>query len=83
MFTFAPGLENGPGPDGLYGFAAGSLRGNYRPLNDGGLVVANPPQEPNQAYSWLVLPDFSVLSFVDTFDLQAHHPHNVHQDKYA
>lgn len=51
MFTFAPGLENGPGPGGLYGFVAGSLRANYRPLNDGGLVVANPPQEPNQAYS--------------------------------
>ncbi|WP_298470611.1 glycoside hydrolase family 68 protein [uncultured Psychrobacillus sp.] len=69
-FTFAPGLTNGPGPDGLYGFVAGSLRGNYQPLNSGGLVIANPVSEPNQAYSWLVLPDFSVLSFIDTFDLQ-------------
>ncbi|MGM9943620.1 MAG: glycoside hydrolase family 68 protein, partial [Lysinibacillus sp.] len=69
-FTFAPGLTNGPGPDGLYGFVAGSLRGNYQPLNSGGLVIANPVQEPNQAYSWLVLPDFSVLSFVDTYNLR-------------
>ena len=69
-FTFAPGLENGPGPDGLYGFVAGSLRGNYMPLNNGGLVVANPIEEPNQAYSWLVLPDFSVLSFIDAYNLQ-------------
>ncbi len=69
-FTFAPGLTNGPGPDGLYGFVAGSLRGNYQPLNGGGLVVANPISEPNQAYSWLVLPDFSVLSFIDNFNLQ-------------
>ncbi|MBP3041640.1 glycoside hydrolase family 68 protein [Bacillaceae bacterium Marseille-Q3522] len=69
-FTFAPGLEPGPGPDGLYGFVASSLRGNYVPLNDGGLVVANPPEEPFQAYSWLVLPDFTVTSFIDNFNLQ-------------
>ena len=31
-----------------------SLRGDYRPLNGGGLVVTNPPTEPHQAYSWLV-----------------------------
>ena len=65
--TFAPGVT---GPDGLYGFVAGSLRGNYRPLNNSGLVVSNPPSEPYQAYSWLVLPDFSVLSFIDNFNLQ-------------
>lgn len=69
-FTFAPGLVPGPGPDGLYGFVASRLRGNYVPLNDGGLVLANPPQEEYQAYSWLVLPDFSVLSFIDNFNLQ-------------
>ena len=69
-FTFAPGLIPGPGPDGLYGFVASRLRGNYVPLNDGGLVLANPPQEEYQAYSWLVLPDFSVLSFIDQFNLQ-------------
>lgn len=65
--TFAPGVT---GPDGLYGFVAGSLRGNYLPLNESGLVVSNPPSEPFQAYSWLVLPDFSVLSFIDNFNLQ-------------
>jgi levansucrase len=70
QFTFAPGLVPGPGPDGLYGFVAGTLRGNYVPLNNGGLVVANPPQEPFQAYSWWVLPDFTVLSFIDNFNLQ-------------
>ncbi|MGG3572363.1 glycoside hydrolase family 68 protein [Bacillus gobiensis] len=69
-FTFAPGLEPGPGPDGLYGFVADALRGDYIPLNDGGLVITNPPQEPFQAYSWLVLPDFTVLSFIDNFNLQ-------------
>ncbi len=65
--TFAPGVS---GPDGLYGFVAGTLRGNYVPLNSSGLVVSNPLSEPFQAYSWLVLPDFSVLSFIDNFDLQ-------------
>ncbi|MGM9943619.1 MAG: glycoside hydrolase family 68 protein [Lysinibacillus sp.] len=65
--TFAPGVT---GPDGLYGFVARSLRGNYRPLNNSALVISNPPSEPYQAYSWLVLPDFSVLSFIDNFDLQ-------------
>lgn len=69
-FTFAPGLIPGPGPDGLYGFVASRLRGNYVPLNDGGLVIGNPPQEPSQAYSWFVLPDLSVISFIDNFDLQ-------------
>ena len=69
-FTFAPGLKTGPGPDGLYGFVASSLRGNYIPLNQSGLVIANPPQEPFQAYSWFVLPDLSVISFIDNFNLQ-------------
>lgn len=65
-FTFAPGLE---GPDGLYGFVANNLFGNYVPLNGSGLVIANPPQEPFQAYSWLVLPDLTVESFVNYFNL--------------
>ncbi|MDF2804350.1 MAG: lsc [Anaerocolumna sp.] len=69
-FTFAPGLTPGPGPDGLYGFVASSLRGNYVPLNESGLVIGNPPQEPFQAYSWFVLPDLSVISFIDNFNLQ-------------
>ncbi|WP_345243709.1 glycoside hydrolase family 68 protein [Pontibacillus salipaludis] len=65
-FTFAPGLD---GPDGLYGFVANDFRGNYVPLGEGGLVVANPPEEPFQAYSWIVLPDLSTLSFINYYNL--------------
>ncbi|MFB4168851.1 glycoside hydrolase family 68 protein [Virgibacillus sp. JSM 102003] len=67
QFTFAPGLD---GPDGLFGFAANDLFGDYVPLNEGGLVIANPPEQPFQAYSWIVLPDFSVESFVNYFNLE-------------
>jgi levansucrase len=49
-FTFAPGLD---GYEALYGFVADELRGDYRPLNDSGLVLTNPPSEPYQAYSWI------------------------------
>ncbi|ELK48096.1 MULTISPECIES: glycoside hydrolase family 68 protein [unclassified Halobacillus] len=63
-FTFAPGLE---GPDGLYGFVNDSLRGDYKPLNDNGLVVANPEDDPFQAYSWAVLPNENVISFVNEY----------------
>lgn len=65
-FTFA---EQDPGPEGLYGFHAGNLRGNYLPLNDGGLVLANPESAPLQTYSYTVLPGGSVLSFINYFDL--------------
>ena len=34
-------------------------------LNGDGLVAANPASAPAQAYSWLVLPDGSVTSFID------------------
>lgn len=63
-FTFAPGLW---GPDGLYGFVADSLHGDYKPLNENGLVVANPENNPFQAYSWYVMPNGTVLSFVNEF----------------
>ena len=53
------------GPTGLYGMAADSMDGLWRPLNGSGLVFANPPEAPRQAYSWLVLPDLRVISFVD------------------
>ncbi|WP_435183089.1 glycoside hydrolase family 68 protein [Halobellus sp. EA9] len=53
MHTFAPGLR---GYDGLYGFVADSLRGEYEPLNDSGLVVTNPASVPFQAYSWMAFP---------------------------
>jgi levansucrase len=61
--VFAPG---GPsGPNGLYGAVASALHGPYRPLNGTGLVAANSAAEPTQSYSWLVLDDLSVVSFVD------------------
>lgn len=52
-------------PTGLYGFVADRLAGPYRPLNGSGLVVRNPPQAPDQAYAWLVLPDLRVVSFLN------------------
>ena len=61
--VFDPG---GPaGPTGLYGMVGDSMAGPWRPLNGTGLVFANPPEAPSQAYSWLVLPDLRVISFVD------------------
>ena len=56
---------NGDAPTGLYGFAAPALTGPYRPLNASGLVIRNPPGEPDQAYAWLVLPDLRVVSFLN------------------
>ena len=60
--VFAPGIE---APTGLYGATASSLAGPWRLLNGHGLVVANPVESPTQAYSWWVLPDLTVASFVD------------------
>lgn len=61
--VFAP---DGPvGPTGLYGMAAPSMDGPWVPLNGTGLVIANPPEQPYQAYSWHVLGDLSVTSFID------------------
>ena len=53
------------GPTGLYGMVSDRLDGGWRPLNGTGLVFGNPPEAPAQAYSWLVLPDLAVTSFVD------------------
>lgn len=65
--------DGGPrGPTGLYGVIADSLYGPWLPLNGTGLVLANPPQAPFQAYSWLVLDDLSVWSFADLVGLE--HP---------
>ena len=61
--VFAPGMRHAP--TGLYGMVSSSLAGGWRPLNGTGLVFANPEAAPRQAYSWLVLPDLSVISFVD------------------
>ncbi|MFC4987586.1 glycoside hydrolase family 68 protein [Saliphagus infecundisoli] len=68
MHTFAPGLE---GYDGLYGFVADSLDGEYRPLNGSGLVLANPATAPFQAYSWMAYPhreEILVVGFFNYFD---------------
>lgn len=57
---------NGPsGPNGLYGMVADSFDGPWRPLNGSGLVFANPAEQPIQAYSWQVLGELDVISFVD------------------
>ena len=55
------------GPTGLYGMVSHSIESGWRPLNGSGLVFANPTEAPAQAYSWLVLPDLSVISFVDNW----------------
>ncbi|EZP81424.1 Levansucrase [Novosphingobium resinovorum] len=60
--VFAPGID---APTGLYGAVADGFGGPWRLLNGHGLVFANPQGEPFQAYSWWVLPDLSVTSFVD------------------
>ena len=69
--TFDPAVT---GPTGLYGFVGPSLGGPFAPLNGTGLVLQNPPEEPFQAYSWLVLPDLRVSGFVDAFGLRGRHP---------
>lgn len=60
--VFAPGII---APTGLYGAVAENLTGPWNLLNGSGLVVANPSEAPTQCYSWWVLPDLSVASFVD------------------
>ncbi len=60
-FTFADGLD---GPDGLYGFVGDSLTGLYKPLNGTGLVAGNPTAARYQTYSYTVLPNLQVVSFV-------------------
>jgi levansucrase len=64
---FAPGLK---APEGLYGFVSGSLRGDYQPLNESGLVIANPINQPYQGYSWIVMPNGTVASFVNYTDVE-------------
>jgi levansucrase len=55
----------GSAPTGLYGFVAPALDGPYEPLNGSGLVVRNPPTQPDQTYAWLVLPNLRVESFAN------------------
>jgi len=62
--------KDGPaGPNGLYGMVSDRLDGPWEPLNGTGLVFANPATAPIQGYSWLVLQDLTVLSFVDRPEL--------------
>lgn len=66
--TFAPTVA---GFDGLYGFVADSLRGEYRPLNDTGLVLTNPGTLPYQSYSWMAFrhrEEILVQSFLNYHD---------------
>ncbi len=63
---FAPGIS---ARTGLYGMVADRLAGPWRPLNGSSLVIANPPAEPNQAYSWWVTGELDVVSFVDRWGL--------------
>lgn len=60
--VFAPGVV---APTGLYGMVAHALDGPWRLLNATGLVIGNPAAAPRQAYSWLVLDDLRVTSFID------------------
>ena len=60
--VFAPQIS---APTGLYGATARTIEGPWQLLNGHGLVMANPVDEPFQAYSWWVLPDLSVTAFVD------------------
>ncbi|WP_134704857.1 glycoside hydrolase family 68 protein [Ammoniphilus sp. YIM 78166] len=64
---FAPGLD---APEGLYGFTSPSLIGGYKPLNGSGLVIANPKDNPYQAYSWMVMPNGTVISFVNYVNVE-------------
>lgn len=60
-------LDGPVGPTGLYGMVSERLGGDWRPLNGTGLVFSNPASAPKQAYSWLVLPDLQVTSFIDAW----------------
>lgn len=60
---FAPGVP--AGPNGLYGMVADRMAGPWRPLNGSGLVAANPPEAPAQAYSWWVTAELDVFGFAD------------------
>lgn len=61
--VFDPAVPGGP--TGLYGMTATRLDGEWEPLNGSGLVFGNPVAAPRQTYSWLVMPDLQVTSFVD------------------
>lgn len=55
------------GPTGLYGMVADTVDGAWRPINGSGLLFANPADAPAQSYSWMVMPDLRVTSFIDNW----------------
>lgn len=57
--------DRATGPTGLYGMVSSCLFEGWQPLNETGLVFANPTDAPAQTYSWMVLPDLTVTSFID------------------
>ena len=78
--TFHPDVS---APTGLYGFVGRTVLGPYEPLNGSGLVLRNPPEEPFQAYSWLVLNDLRTVAFVDSYGLHGRHPDELEAEGEA
>ena len=65
--VFAP--DGASAPTGLYGMVGPSIHGPFTPMNGTGLVLANPAREPSQTYSWCVLGNLDVISFIDHWGL--------------
>lgn len=61
-WTFEP---EDVGPEGAYGFfvEGDDWRGDWEPMNQGGLIAGNPPSRPGLTYSYLVLPSYQLLSY--------------------
>jgi levansucrase len=77
-FTFPKDLRN-TGLDALYGFVSDSLNGKYTPLNESGLVLGNPEDNPIQTFAWVVLPNEVVLSFMNYTNLGEVSPERLSQ----
>ncbi|XEC93550.1 glycoside hydrolase family 68 protein [Paenibacillus tarimensis] len=71
---FAQGIE---APEGLYGFVSEVLTGEYTPLNGSGLVIGNPENNPYQSYSWMVMSNGTVISYVDYVDVDGKDIHEI------
>jgi levansucrase len=52
-------------PEGMYGWTSESLFGPWEPMNGSALMLHNPASAPDQTYSYQLLNDLSVLSFVN------------------
>ena len=77
-FTFPKDLRES-GLDALYGFVSDSLYGEYTPLNESGLVLGNPEDNPIQTFAWVVLPNEVVLSFINYTNLGEVSPEQLSQ----